>query len=90
MNDIWHATRKTKFLKQYKNLDPEIQEKVNHSIQELRNSENLTRLGTYKQSKRVFAYDIGRKYRIIYNVNWNENTIEFLRVCDHKSAYDKD
>ena len=90
MNETWNATRKTKFLKQYKNLDPQIQQKVNEAIQELRYSQNPARLGKYKQNKRVFAYDIGRKYRVIYNVNWNNNTIEFLRVCDHKSVYGKD
>ncbi len=56
----------------------------------MQNSENPARLGKYKQGKRVFAYDIGRKYRIIHNVNWSDNTIEFLRVCNHKSAYGKD
>ena len=50
-------------------------------------SENLARLGRYKQSKRVSAYDVGNKYRIICNVDWNSDAIEFLRVCDHKSAY---
>ena len=38
----------------------------------------------------VFAYDLGRKYRIICRVNWNREEIEFLRVCDHKSVYGKD
>jgi len=47
-------------------------------------------LGKYKQGQRVFAYDLGRKYRIIYNINWSANTIEFIRVCDHKSAYGSD
>ncbi len=76
--------------KQYKNLDPKIQEMVDHLIQELRSAKNPAYLGKYKQNKRIFAYDIGRKYGIIYNVNWSENTIEFLRVCDHKSVYGKD
>ncbi len=80
MTDRWNYEAKTRFKKQYKNLDPQIQEKVNDIIQELRESQNPARLGKYKQDKRVFAYDIGRKYRVIYNVNWNNNTIEFLSV----------
>ncbi len=90
MRDIWDAARKTKFLRQYKNLDPQIRKRVNHATQELRVSENPARLGRYKQSKRVFAYDVGNKYRIIYNADWNSDTIEFLRVCNHKSAYGRD
>jgi len=90
LNDIWNATRKTKFLKQYKNLDSKIQYKVNDAIQQLRESKNPARLGEYKQDMRIFAYNIGKKYRIIYNINWNDDTIEFLRVCDHKSVYNKD
>lgn len=47
-------------------------------------------LGKYKQGMRVFAYEMGRKHRIIYSVNWSDGVVEFLRVCDHKSVYGKD
>lgn len=90
MADKWNFEAKTQFKKQYKNLDPQIRQKVNTTIQELKYSQNPARLGTYKQGMRIFAYDICKKHRIIYNINWNDNIIEFLRVCDHKSAYGKD
>ncbi len=86
----WIPDRRSVFSKQFGRLDSKTQKRVEKAILELLTTENPARLGKYKQNKRVFAYDIGRKYRIIYNVNWNDNTIEFLRVCDHKSAYDKD
>ena len=90
MIDVWGFDTEPRFKKQYKNLDSQTKEKVNEAIHELRNSENPARLGEYKQDMRIFAYNIGKKYRILYNVNWNDNTIEFLRVCDHKSVYSKD
>lgn len=89
MNE-WLPDRRPTFIKQFSKLESKIRNKVEKAILELLTTENPARLGKYKQNKRVFAYNIGRKYRIIYNVNWYNNTIEFLRVCDHKSAYGKD
>ena len=57
--------------------------------QELENSENPANLGVYKPDMRVFAYNVG-KYRILYNIRYSENTIDLMRVCDHKSVYHKD
>ena len=48
------------------------------------------RLGRYKQGMRVFSYEVGRKYRMIYNVNWDSRVIELFRVCGHKSVYGRD
>ena len=38
---------------------------------------------------KIFAYNVG-KYRILYNIRYSENTIDLMRVCDHKSVYNKD
>lgn len=53
-------------------------------------SDNPAELGRYKQNLRIFSYDLGKKYRIIYNVNWAIHVIELIRVCDHKSVYGRD
>ncbi|PIN82805.1 MAG: hypothetical protein COW26_06820 [Nitrosopumilales archaeon CG15_BIG_FIL_POST_REV_8_21_14_020_33_23] len=86
----WIPDRRPTFSKQFGNLDSKTQKRVKDAVLELLTSENPARLGEYKQDMRIFAYNIGKKYRILYNVNWNDNTIEFLRVCDHKSVYSKD
>ncbi len=65
----WIPDRRPVFSKQFGRLDSKIQKRVEEAVLELLTTENPARLGKYKQSKRVFAYDIGRKYRIIYNVN---------------------
>jgi mRNA-degrading endonuclease RelE of RelBE toxin-antitoxin system len=86
----WIPDRRPTFSKQFKELDSKTQKRVKDAVMELLAAENPARLGVYKQDMRIFAYNIGKKHRILYNVNWNDNTIEFLRVCDHKSAYGKD
>ena len=86
----WGFSARTKFKRQYGRLDPTVRNAVDISVENLLGSDNPTLLGRYKQGMGVFAYDLGRKYRIIYRVNWNRGEIEFLRVCDHKSVYGKD
>ena len=46
--------------------------------------------GRYKPGMRIFSYDVGRKYRILYDINWDGNAIGLLRACDHKSVYGRD
>jgi len=82
----WIPDRRPVFARQFKRLDPAVQTRVTDAVLEILASDNPARLGKYKQGQRVFAYDLGRKYRIIYNINWSANTIEFIRVCDHKSV----
>ena len=86
----WIPDRRPVFSKQFGRLDNKTRKRVESAVLELLTSENPARLGVYKQDMRIFAYNIGKKHRILYNVNWNNNTIEFLRVCDHKSVYNKD
>ena len=85
----WNFYRKAKFLKQFKRLDLQTKKRINKALEELANSKNPTDLGIYKSGMRVFAYNVG-KYRIIFSVKYSENMIELMRVCDHKSTYDKD
>ncbi len=89
MSIQWETKEETRFKKQYKHLDLRIKQRINQAITELAKSENPSELGVYKPDMRVFAYNVG-KYRILYNVKYSENKIEFLRVCDHKSVYGKD
>ncbi len=85
----WETKAETKFKKQYTHLDSQIKQRINQTIQELENSKNLSDLGIYKPDMRVFVYNVG-KYRILYNIRYSENTIDLMRVCDHKSVYNKD
>ena len=86
----WNIQRKNIFKKQYKNIGHARQLGVDKAISELVVSENPTKLGTYKQNKKVYAYEIGKKDRLIFTLDYVELKIIFHRVCDHKSAYNKD
>jgi len=68
-------------------LSSNLQVKVDSALIELAKSENPTKLGEYKSSLKVYAYVLDKSNRILYNVSYNENTIELLRVGDHKKAY---
>ena len=53
-------------------------------------SANPNNLGKYKQSMGVFAYEVGRKYRILYSVRHDDGVIDLHIVGDHKTVYGKD
>ncbi len=53
-------TSQAVFRKQYKNLDVQIKQRVDHAIEELKNSDNPAVLGRWKKHKRVFAYNVGK------------------------------
>lgn len=59
-------------------------------ITELVESENPTKLGEYKSSIKAYAFVLDKSNRILYNVSFNENVIEFIRVGSHKQVYGKD
>ena len=75
-----------RFKKQYRNLDPNTQQGGVEAIREIVSSVNPASLGTYKPHMGVFAYEIGRKYRIIYSIQYRtESWICFGHViaCPH-------
>lgn len=86
----WDLRFRPKFKKGSKHLDQQTKIRVDEAVQALGRSSEPASLGEYKKTYGVFAYPIGRKYRIIYSVDRPANKIDFLSVCDHKSAYMKD
>lgn len=87
---MWIPERTKKFIRQYKSLHPDLQKKVDIVITELVESENPTKLGEYKSSIKAYAFVLDKSNRILYNVSFNENVIEFIRVGSHKQVYGKD
>lgn len=87
---MWNFDYKSKFIRQYKQLSPDLQKKVKSALEDLTNSENPLRLGDYKSSLRAYAYVLDKSNRILYNVRFGDNIIELVRVGDHKMTYGKD
>jgi len=90
MNNLWEIKRTNQFKKQYKKLNPEIQTKVDEAIKDLVLSENPGSLGEYKKHMKVFAYELGKKLRVIYDLDFKSHTLGFIRVGYHKDVYGDD
>jgi len=87
---MWKIRRESSFNRQYKLLGRERQKRVDSALLDLIAAENPARLGDYKSNLRIFAYELGKGDRIIYSIDYQQNLIILLRVCDHKSTYGKD
>ena len=87
---MWEFDRKSKFKKQFKLLGSVRQDRVKEALLQLGNSERPDSLGAYKQSMKVYSYEVGHGDRIIYKVDYERHTIVLVRVGDHKMAYGKD
>jgi mRNA-degrading endonuclease RelE of RelBE toxin-antitoxin system len=87
---LWSFEKKNKFKKQFKLLSPEFQAKVKSALIELATSQDPTTLGIFKPSMGVYAYELNRGYRILYNVRFVDYVIELIRVGDHKEVYGRD
>lgn len=83
----WRVVKEPAFRRRYKSLSPEMRSKVDSAVDELASSDNPEKRGAYKGNLRVFSYEIGRSYRIIYFTDRSEREIVLSRVCDHKSVY---
>lgn len=87
---MWNFDTSDEFENQYTNLDSKLQKRVDSALTNLANAEKPQSLGKFKKSFGVFAYRVSDSCRIIYNVKYNDKTIELIRVGDHKTAYGKD
>ncbi len=87
---MWQIDQRPQFRKQYKLLGVERQKRVDNAILDLAYSENPASKGDFKKNMRVFAYELGRGDRVIYTIQYEDNTIVLMRVCDHKSVYGRD
>lgn len=86
----WTVVKKPEFRRGYKNLHPGMRPVVDRVVADLASSSSPEKLGTYKSNMRVFSYELGRAYRILYQPVGSRGEIVLLRVCDHKSVYGKD
>lgn len=87
---MWRIDKRPTFLKQYGHLGQVRQQKVDSGLRELATTENPADLGEYKSAMKSFAYVLNKGDRIIFDIDYPNNTIILLRVCDHKSVYGKD
>lgn len=88
---MWKFQYYNEFIRQYKKLGSQRQERVNKALADLEdcNSDPKTK-GVYKSSLNVYAYELGQNDRIIFDIDYENQQIMLLRVGDHKMSYGKD
>jgi len=86
---LWNILFDNRFKREYKRLDKSLQKKVNDIIKELAASKNPRIMGVHKTARYncIHSYELGRKYRILYDVDEANQTIRFLSVGTHKHVY---
>ena len=82
----WEAVLTPTFKRDYKNLSPEIQKRIDDAIMQLMQSDDPASLGIRKigKWKGTYTYEIGRRYRIFYTIQFEQRTIHFLDVGGHE------
>ena len=83
---MWNVHRKNSFRQDYKHLSSDIQKRTWEAIHDLATSEDPRRLGDHKTGPLscLHTYDIGMRFRILYDVQSEQNLIVLLRVGTHK------
>ena len=77
-------------MKEYKRIRYERRRRTKEAVGLITTSPDPADLGDYKKDINVFSYEMGRKDRIIFTIDYAGHEVMFLRLCDHKSAYGKD
>jgi len=82
----WAVILTPAFRRDCGSLSREILERVETALQELANSEEPQKLGhrLHGRWQGLCSYEIGRQYRIVYRVKFDDKVIEFLAAGTHK------
>lgn len=79
-------------LRQFKKLGDQQKKRYRKAIRTLAGSDDPRRLGTFKRGKKYAAYyyELGKSFRLVYQIINEEMVILLLDVGDHKEVYGKD
>ncbi len=75
-----------KFLRMFKNLDADLQDRVEEKINQFKNKKNHKALEVHKLTgklKGVYAFSVDRKNRILFEYLGNKNEVALLTVGNH-------
>ena len=84
---MWNIDQESnQFKRDYKHLSSDLQKKIMEAIHDLVASRDPRKLGEHKTGPLscLHTYEIGRQYRILYDVVNEERVIVLLRVGLHK------
>lgn len=92
MSAKWQIRETDQVLRQFKKLGEKQKKQYREAIKTLASSDDPRKLGTFKRGKKYSAYyyELGRSFRLVYQVINDEMVILLLDVGDHKEVYGKD
>lgn len=81
----WEAEFTGTFRRGYKRVDAAVGKRVDEAILQLLSSDDPTKLGLRKVGrwKGVYSYEIGRQFRLLYSVRFEERVVVLLDVGTH-------
>lgn len=92
MSVKWRIVETEQVLRQFRKLGDHQKKQYREAVRALASSEDHRRLGTFKRGKKYSAYyyELGRSFRLVYQIINEETVILLLDVGDHKEVYGKD
>ena len=90
---MWNSSYSREFIKQSKKIArTPYYELLKRAIGELEKADSPAQLGTRKHGSYydAYSYKIGKSIRLIYRVNFDNVTIEFVAIGTHKEVYGND
>ena len=81
----WEARVTSTFRRSYRHLSSEVRRRVDEALAELLESDDPRTLGLRKVGKwkGIYSYEVGRQFRILYDVRPEERIVELLDVGTH-------
>lgn len=88
----WRIVETDQVLRQFKKLGDQQKKQYREAIRTLASSDDPRKLGTFKRGRKYSAYyyELGRSFRLVYQVVKEQMIILLLDVGDHKEVYGKD
>lgn len=86
---MWRAKPSNRFQRSYNRLSDELADRVDEALETLLSSDRPELIGIRKGARRkgYWSYELGRECRILFRPDYDEELIEFVRVCSHKEVY---
>jgi mRNA-degrading endonuclease RelE of RelBE toxin-antitoxin system len=85
---LWNIDgERNQFKRDYKHLSSDLQKKTDDAIMELASSQDPRKKGSHKKGPPLYClhtYELGNKYRLLYDTKIEQNLLVFLRVGTHE------
>ena len=89
---MWLIKETDRVARQFKKLGEPERKRFREAVKILSDSKDPRKLGTFKRGAKhtAYYYELGRSFRLAYQIIDKEVTILLLDIGDHKEIYGKD